>query len=168
MPSDQDGPSSSQPQQRRSSSKSSHSSGALPPPIRPALVNAGSEHMLPTSTTHQSRNQHAFSAKHRLVKRDLPYFQSKNRLEMENQHNNWRLWRLLHRDWFHVILRWNLGISLLGLLGIWTLAILIWAAVYMRLDRIDHNLNCGLGDPPDPIEFASAFSFSLETCTTVG
>ena len=123
--------------------------------------------MLPTDEQ-QSPSQSVFSSKHRLVKRNLPFFQSKNKLQVQNQHTHWRLFTLLKNDWFHVVLRWNLWLSLLILLSLWTLAIIIFAGIYMSIDRNDGSDDCGLGAPGEPIGFAAAFAFSLETCTTVG
>ena len=46
--------------------------------------------------------------------------------------------------------------------------IIVFAAVYVAIDRNDLEVNCGLGTEGNPIEFGPAFAFSLETCTTVG
>ena len=136
------------------------------PPPRPRAGMATSDHMLPTSLLSPAKT--VFSSKHRLIKRNLPFFQSKNVLRVANQHSELRLLSLLFNDWFHVGLRLNLWLILLILLTVWTLAIIIFAAVYMRIDRDNLNSNCGLGAPGTPIPFAPAFAFSLETCTTVG
>ena len=136
------------------------------PPPRPRMRRTTSKHMLPTSN--QSRNQSVFSTKHRLVKRDLPFFQSKNRLQVTNQHTSMRLFSLLQGDWFHVVLRMNFATSLLLLLSGWTVAIIIFAGIYMAVDSSSESMNCGLGDSGEPIHFGPAFAFSLETCTTVG
>lgn len=122
--------------------------------------------MLPTSNL--SPNKCVFSSKHRLVKRNLPFFQSKNKLQVTNQHSELRLFSLLKYDWFHVGLRINIWISLLGLLGTWTIAIILFAGIYMFIDKDNLDTDCGLGPPGEPIQFAPAFAFSLETCTTVG
>lgn len=137
----------------------------VPPPV-PRFNRGGSQHMLPTSNL--SPNKCVFSSKHRLVKRNLPFFQSKNKLQVTNQHSELRLFSLLKYDWFHVGLRINIWISLLGLLGTWTIAIILFAGIYMFIDKDNLDTDCGLGPPGEPIQFAPAFAFSLETCTTVG
>jgi hypothetical protein len=136
------------------------------PPFRSRFGRAKTENMLPSGTL--DPGQKVFSSKHRLVKRNLPFFQSANVLRVANQHSEMRLFYLLSRDWFHVVLRMNLLLSILVLLTIWTVAIIIFAGVYMRVDRHRLNEDCGLGAPGTPIAFAPAFAFSLETCTTVG
>ena len=45
----------------------------------------------------------------------------------------------------------------------------VFALIYQKLDNdfyIDEE--CGLGSSGNPIDFAGAFAFSLDTCTTVG
>jgi hypothetical protein len=59
-------------------------------------------------------------------------------------------------------------ISLTGLLMIWSGTILLFALVYVKIDENTNNLDCGLGEAGMPIPWATAFAFSLETCTTVG
>ena len=136
------------------------------PPIRPRFERPTSANMLPSSSLVPSKT--VFSTKHRLVKRNLPFFQSENALRVASQHAEIRLFALLTKDWFHVVLRMNLWLSLLVLLSIWTVAIIVFAGIYMRIDRAQPHVNCGLGVIGSPIEFAPAFAFSLETCTTVG
>ena len=136
------------------------------PPPRPRFAKPTSEHMLPTSTFSPTKT--VFSSKHRLVKRNLPFYQSKNVLRVANQHSEMRLFSLLANDWFHVALRFHLWVSLFFLLTVWTLAIIVFAAIYMRIDSDRLDDNCGLGAPGVPITFGPAFAFSLETCTTVG
>lgn len=46
--------------------------------------------------------------------------------------------------------------------------IIVWAFIYVMVDRSDPQKTCGLGANGNPIEFHAAFAFSLETCTTVG
>lgn len=104
----------------------------------------------------------------RLVNRNLTYNQSKNRFAVKNINGSSQLWPLLVRDWFHVLLRLPFHISIVGLLAIWTLLILAWAAIYVLVDTQSKEEDCGLGEPGFPIPFSTAFAFSLETCTTVG
>jgi hypothetical protein len=104
----------------------------------------------------------------RLVNRDLAYHQSKNTISIANERHHEHVWPLLMRDWFHVLLRTNVLISLTGLLMIWSGTILLFALVYVKIDENTNNLDCGLGEAGMPIPWATAFAFSLETCTTVG
>jgi hypothetical protein len=136
------------------------------PQPRPRFMPSTSEHMLPSSET--SPSGFIFSSKHRLVKRDYPFYQSSNRLQVSNQHMEFRLLNLLKNDWFHVFLRFPLGISILLFLSIWTGVIVIFAGLYMRIDALNADIDCGLGPVGEPISFGPAFAFSLETCTTVG
>ena len=150
----------------RSSARFRLSMAKRVPPVRSRFERSKSEHMLPTSN--QSPSQSVFSSKHRLVKRNMDYYQSKNKLRVENQHTHWRLLSLLRHDLFHVILRFNLWLSLFLLLGFWTVVIIVFAGIYMAIDRGNVGSDCGLGAAGEPIKFSSAFAFSLETCTTVG
>ena len=139
------------------------------PPLRKWGEQTTSEHMLPTdihSGMHSTRT--IFSSRHRLVKRNLPFFQSKNEMQVSNQHMEFRLWKLLWQDWFHVFLRMDIRLSLCLLLGGWIGCCLLFAFVYMYIDRINPAENCGLGGVGNPINFGPAYAFSLETCTTVG
>jgi hypothetical protein len=140
---------------------------ARDPPTLSRFEKPRSEHMLPSSNL-TDPSKLVFSSKHRLVRRNLPFFQSKNSLRVANQHSEMRLFYLLARDWFHVVLRMNLVLSLFVLLSLWTLLIILFAGIYMRIDRRRPHEDCGLGPPGYPIQFAPAFAFSLETCTTVG
>ena len=100
----------------------------------------------------------------RLVRRDLPFAQSRNRVHVGHNHG-WKIMRLLRHDWFHVILRYPPGLSLLVLLSVWTGFVIIFAFLYVEVDNRDPNVDCGLGIVGDPINFGQAFSFSLETTT---
>lgn len=62
----------------------------------------------------------------------------------------------------------NLIISVFLLLSVWTIAIIIFAGIYMAVDINKASQSCGLGKDGNPIIFGPAFAFSLETCTTVG
>lgn len=103
----------------------------------------------------------------RLVLRDLPAFQSRNRFFVKQKLTR-ELWWLLRHDWFHVILNRPAPVAVFILLIIWTLMILLFAVIYIRLDKNSSEEFCGLGQENDPILFGAAFAFSLETCTTVG
>lgn len=103
----------------------------------------------------------------RLVKRDLPFKQSKNKLRVGHDHG-WKIYWLLRYDWFHAFLRLPTTFSLVSLLALWTSMIILFAGIYVGVDRQSPAVSCGLGDANDPIKFGAAFAFSLETCTTVG
>mmetsp|Transcript_10672 Transcript_10672/g.25687 ORF Transcript_10672/g.25687 Transcript_10672/m.25687 type:complete len:509 (-) Transcript_10672:93-1619(-) len=105
----------------------------------------------------------------RLVDRDLPYDQSSSRVQVLND-NMKPLFRLLVRDWFHVVLRIPWYYSFTTIIGVWYLAIWIFAWLFVYVDGSNHNRNmdCGLGEPGNPISLSAAYAFSLETCTTVG
>jgi len=105
----------------------------------------------------------------RLIDRNLPFHQSKNKVHIHHGHSRGDLYRLLKYNWFHVFLRIKTPKSLSVLLLIWTCMILVFAALYAAVDRANLNVDCGLGnDPTVPITYYTAFAFSLETCTTVG
>lgn len=116
------------------------------------------------STARQSQRS---SIPPRMVLRDLPLYQSKNRLAVEHN-QGWNLLKLLRHDWFHVFLNIPTCRSLVFLLCIWTGMILLFASIYMAFDNANPQIDCGLGNATSPIEFGGAFAFSLETCTTVG
>eukprot|EP00536_Pseudo-nitzschia_multiseries_P007331 jgi/Psemu1/195416/e_gw1.172.65.1 len=116
----------------------------------------------------------------RMILRNKPYCQSNNQCQVINHHrsnstsssssssSSTGLYRLLLSDWFHVLLRIPMHYSILMLLTAWLGMILVFALVYIEVDGIYENANCGLGEPPNAIAFGPAFAFSLETCTTVG
>ena len=103
----------------------------------------------------------------RLIKRDYAFHQSSNRVCVKNE-NMKQLFPLLFRDWFHVMMRVNWYFSLPFFLLIWFGMIYVFALAYMWIDRKNKKLDCGLAEPGVPIDLATAYAFSLETCTTVG
>jgi hypothetical protein len=106
----------------------------------------------------------------RLVNRNMPFHQSQNRIAVFNLNWKQRIYKLLVRDWFHVLLRVHILLACLVLIIIWTVAILIWAFIYILSDNYGENLDldCGLGKAGNPLSFAAAFAFAMETATTVG
>ena len=104
----------------------------------------------------------------RLVNRDMPFHQSRNRLAIKNERHFAKIWRLFLEDWFHCLLRMPTYLSIPLLLGIWTAVILLFGAIYVYIDTANKYEDCGLGDPGLPIAWGTSFAFSLETCTTVG
>lgn len=103
----------------------------------------------------------------RMVRRDLPAFQSSNRFHVKQRLTRSQWWLLRH-DWFHILLNQPAPFAIFVMLTIWTLMILVFAAIYAKIDRMSPEQACGLGQENKPIVFSSAFAFSLETCTTVG
>lgn len=98
----------------------------------------------------------------RLVKRDLPFDQSSNKLQVYHKQGMRKLFVLLKHDWFHIIARLPMFISVFSLLAIWTGALLVFALLYVGVD----DGHCGLGTEESNIGFGGAFAFSLETATT--
>lgn len=103
----------------------------------------------------------------RLVLRNRPYGQSTNKIHISHN-QGWKIFALLKHNWFHALLRQPTSRSLPMLMSIWTGAILFFAGLYVWQDSNDTKMECGLGDAGNPIHWAGAFAFSLETCTTVG
>lgn len=101
----------------------------------------------------------------RLIPRNLPMAQSRNRVQIEHN-QGFKIYRLLRHDWFHVFLRLSTARSVLCLLTLWTAFILIFAALYVWVDNQHLDVSCGLGPAGSPINFGGAFAFSLQTCTT--
>ena len=60
----------------------------------------------------------------RLVERDLPFNQSRNRLKVSHNHSVFKLFLLLRHDWFHWLVRINTYKSLTSLLVVWTLSLI--------------------------------------------
>ena len=107
----------------------------------------------------------------RLVQRDLPYYQSRNALNIHLKDLKKYAGKLRQHDWFHVWLRQNTLKSCLVLLMAWTLAIIVFALLYMAVDYGYRGTVCSLvkaGDLRSTMSFGGYFAFSLETTTTVG
>lgn len=103
----------------------------------------------------------------RYVERNLPFSQSRNKVAV--YHNQgFRIGRLVRHDLFHILLRLKLYISLTMLLFVWTVAVVLFAALYLGIDRRDVDTTCSLFGVNGPINFHGAFAFSLQTTTTVG
>lgn len=102
----------------------------------------------------------------RLVHRDLPFHQSTNYVRVENNSNaGFPTISLLRHDWFHSLLQLPTQVSVSLIMSLWMGMILAFAGVYVAVDNIDPQRECGLGEANNPIHFAGAFAFSLETCT---
>ena len=109
----------------------------------------------------------------RLVRRNLPYHQSNNKFNVKAKYGKHRwtlLWHYINHDPFHVMLRWSTPVSLTFLLTVWTFFILIFAEIYIAVDRANPHVDCGLHPDGDgsTLDFHTAFAFSVETSTTVG
>ena len=105
----------------------------------------------------------------RLVKRDMAYNQSSNRMAVCNTKNIPSLYELLAADWFHFLLRVPTALAVLFLIFVWTIALLIFACIYVAVDGKNNiGKDCGLGNEGEVITFAAAFAFAMETATTVG
>ena len=112
----------------------------------------------------------------RLIKRNLSFHQSKSEVNIQNvagKHLRKPLHKLYRHDWFHLFLRWPTFLSVFVLLSIWTAVTLFFGAMYVAHDRAMKNDMCSLWpssetSPPPPVYFFTAFTFALETATTVG
>jgi len=103
----------------------------------------------------------------RLITRDFPYHQSSSRVEITNVQRH-ILYRLIYRDWFHLMLRQPAWVTFPSLILIWYMSIWVWAFAYVLVDRNNGLKDCGISEADHPIEIREAFAFSLETTTTVG
>ena len=109
----------------------------------------------------------------RLVRRNLHYHQSRNEISVKAKFgkHRWPLfWHYINHDPFHVMLRWSTPVSLSILLTLWTFFILVFAEIYIAVDRANPHVDCGLHPDGDgsSLDFHTAFAFSVETSTTVG
>jgi hypothetical protein len=107
----------------------------------------------------------ASSTPPRLIPRDLPYYQSRNKVQVDHNLGRQMIWTVIRFDFYHVLLRLPLYQSMAILLSVWTVFILLFAGIYVASDRHDPMVPCGLGPAGSPIPFYGAFAFSLETCT---
>eukprot|EP00538_Stauroneis_constricta_P013167 CAMPEP_0119558454 /NCGR_PEP_ID=MMETSP1352-20130426/10797_1 /TAXON_ID=265584 /ORGANISM="Stauroneis constricta, Strain CCMP1120" /LENGTH=580 /DNA_ID=CAMNT_0007605823 /DNA_START=62 /DNA_END=1804 /DNA_ORIENTATION=+ len=140
-----------------------------PPPPAATTNNPTQTRSSPTKKKYKSSSMKSLSAfLPRLIARNLPYEQSKNKFSVYNNNRHRDIYRLYLLNWFHVLLRWSVYKSVPLLLCVWTICILFFAGIYCGIDNMNKDLDCGLGDPGVPIKWATAFAFSLETCTTVG
>jgi Inward rectifier potassium channel transmembrane domain len=107
----------------------------------------------------------------RLVARNLPFYQSKNRYQMmtKSSISKNEVWRLRYYfDLFHVLIRQQTWISLSVLLITWTGFIILFSGLYYAVDHANPDVQCGLGRAGKPLTYRASFAFSLQTCTTVG
>lgn len=103
-----------------------------------------------------------------LVRRNLPFDQSKNVIQVKHNQATTKISSLLRHDFFHVLLRLPVWANTLFLLCLWTIIILVFAGAYVAVDRSDQHTICSIGLQGEPVNYYTAFAFSLETCTTVG
>jgi hypothetical protein len=94
----------------------------------PANANNGSEPGPPLPEASSSVNETLASSVQfpRLIKRNLPFFQSRNRVRIEHN-QGWKIMSLLRHDLFHVALRYRTSVSLSTLIFVWTLFLIIFA-----------------------------------------
>lgn len=105
----------------------------------------------------------------RLVKRDLPHFQSSQTVAIFNRKGDNAAPLQYNYDWFHAFLRWETKKSIFLMICGWTLVNILFGILYRAIDAQDPSEDCGLSAiPGEVITFGGAFAFSLETCTTVG
>lgn len=120
-----------------------------------------------SSKTRGMRESSLSMRRRRLLRRDSPFFQSSGAVHM--MRSGWRsraLLRLGLSDWFHVVLAMNFwGIAMLVVV-LYTTIMLIFAGIYMAIDG--EKSACGLAAINTTLPFLTAFSFSLETMTTIG
>ena len=126
----------------------------------PADSSSSVEEGGPPEKPHQNRTP-------RFIARNLPFHQSKNSVNVDHN-QRFQVFLLLQHDWFHVLLRLPTWKSLLLLLSAWTGMLILFAGFYVWVDQRNSQSNCGLGIAGTPISFRGAFTFSLQTCTTVG
>lgn len=105
----------------------------------------------------------------RLIRRDLPFQQSRSVVSIINQENKrfplfpQKLKFIWSNDWFHIVLGWPTYLSFIVLLTLWVGALFGFAGLYVYVDARKPFVECGLGQAGEPIHFASAVAFSLET-----
>ena len=132
----------------------------------------------------------------RLVKRNLPHFQSKNQVSIQ-QRSKVRLVRshtappdtnpflnryvyqwlpsewlpshfaLFQRDLFHILLRWPTAVSILFWSISFTIFVILFALIYLAASKSSSKDVCNLAAGFE-FDFTAAFGFSLLTATTVG
>jgi Inward rectifier potassium channel transmembrane domain/Inward rectifier potassium channel C-terminal domain len=107
----------------------------------------------------------------RLIHRDLPFHQSRNKFNLNILSKEKYVGQLLYEDWFHFLLSLDIfAVSTLLILS-WIVGILIFAWIYMGLDYLHRGTICRLMTPSDTrltMNYGGYFAFSLETTTTVG
>lgn len=105
----------------------------------------------------------------RLVKRNLPHYQSRQTVSIVNRHAENVRYLQYSYDWFHSFLRWDTKRSVFLLVTFWTLVNVAFGLVYRSIDARNPERDCGLASKPGVvISVGGAIAFSLETCTTVG
>jgi hypothetical protein len=102
----------------------------------------------------------------RIIHRNMGFNQSRNSVYVRQKNAMLKILALVQHDWFHAFLRVPTWKSLLFCLSFWTLMIVVFAGLYLAVDRQKPDISCGLGAAGTPIKFGPSFAFSLETCTT--
>lgn len=106
----------------------------------------------------------------RMVDRNLPFHQSRNKTNVKILDPHRLLWKIRVEDWFHTLLRVSACLSVSVLLSLWIAMVGTFGVIYWFEDNVGYiKQDCGLGPNENKaISLAGAFAFSLETCTTVG
>ena len=107
------------------------------------------------SNTSSSSSYKAFP---RLIHRNEPFHQSKNRVAIKNRTHG-RLRQLFpfevlfmaKENWFHMFLRWRFIYSATLLMVFWFITMILFACLYVYADSIEPDRICGLGEAGDPI-----------------
>jgi hypothetical protein len=97
----------------------------------------------------------------RLIRRDLPFSQSRNRVNVGHNHGL-KILQLIRHDWFHVMLRYPKTLCLLALLSIWTLVVTLFAVIYIAVDNRQPDVDCGLGKGTVKLLEAIDWAFCLD------
>jgi len=118
----------------------------------------------------QMRNTGKSMQPGRLLDRDNAFHQCSGRLHI-SQHASGRtaaeIIGLYGDDWFHVMLSFATWQLMLIMLLIYTVNLLMFAALYMAVDRPGQD--CGIASAPsEAVSFQTAFAFSLITSSTIG
>jgi len=106
----------------------------------------------------------------RLLDRDNAFYQCSGKLhinQVAHGRTQAQILSLYGDDWFHVVLSFSTWQLFLGMFIIYTIELLIFAGLYVALDRPGQF--CGIAFAEgDAVSFQTAFAFSLITASTIG
>lgn len=133
----------------------------------PSLSNTGQypadeERQSLKSTSKSSSSSSSYKAFPRLIHRNEPFHQSKNRVSVKNRTHG-RLRQLFpfevlfmaKENWFHMFLRWRFIYSATLLMVFWFISMILFACLYVYADSMEPDRKCGLGEAGDPIRYVS-------------
>ena len=104
----------------------------------------------------------------RLVRRNLPFNQSTNVIQVIHNYGN-KIFRLTIHDSYHVLLRLPTLATIVLMVGLLTVNVLVFAALYLVIDRnYDPDGVCNLGVGGRPLQFFTAFAISVQTSVNGG